>query len=593
MIQTSLITRAPGVALGVALFAFVPSASAAQTGWSATTQNLATGIVSGYETAFDPQNGKLYAADAQAISAQRQWKVTKGATPADPPVVSTTEYSDTIIQQATGKVVRFDAATLSLEKSWNHTGLLDNNGNPSTGIIRSGGANTPQIGWSFNFQATPNPYTGVATGNGTSVGQLPYGVAVDGALADPTIVTANTRTQSVTIYKASQATPTDADVIKFGSIGPGYSVQSRTPVVDSKRHKAYVAGFQGTTGVIFKINTETKVVEAVIPAPGVVGLALDQEGNRLFAGTYQAPVTPESPKGHFLRIIDLSKVTNSLVAADNTGAVVKNVPNVGEDTRPGYDAANNKVYLAASVAIPSVTEELPKVTVVDVNPASASYGTVTKTLSTPARPNAVTVDAERGLAYVPFLGTRILGVIDTKTDEMVLTVPLAGNGIDADVDPKTGNVFVSNRGTGPNGFGQVQVIKVNRPAELPKGDTGAAGAPGAPGAAGPAGAPGKDGLNSLALELSSLKLLGSKLTFNAPGAGVLNVSVKAGKRTIATGKRTATKAGKYSLTLTKTKYGKDQLKKKKTLKGTLTATFTPGVAPAKKSSATIQAKITR
>lgn len=589
MIQTSLITRGSSLALGVALFAFAPSATAASTGWSATTQDLATGIISGYETAFDAKNGKLYAADSQAISAQRQWKVTKGATPADPPVVSTTEYSDSIIQAATGKVVRFDAATLSLDKSWSHTALLDNNGNPSTGIIMNGNV---QSGWAFNWNNAINPITGIQTGSGTQLGQLPYGVAVDGNLADPTIVTANTRTQSVTIYKASQNAPLNTDVIKFSTIGPGYSVQSRTPVVDTVNHKAYVAGYQGTTGVIFKFSTETKAVEAVIPAPGVVGLALDEQGGRLFAGTYQAPATPASPSGHFLRIIDLSKVTNSLVAADNAAAVVKNVPNVGENTRPGYDSATKTVYLANSVAAGQANPH--QITVVDADPASGSYGTVVKTIASPNRPNTVVVDAERGLAYVPFLNPRTLGVIDTKTNEFVLFVPLAGNGLDADIDPKTGNVFVANRGSGSTtGNGQVQVIKVNRPTELPKGDAGAAGAPGAAGAAGPAGAPGKDGLNSLALELTSLKLLGSKLTFTAPGAGVLNVSVKAGKRTIATGKRTATKAGEYSLTLTKTKYGKDQLKKKRTLKGTLTATFTPGAAPAKKTSVTVAAKLKR
>lgn len=591
MIQTSLLKRGPGLAFGVALFALTPAvASAETTGWSATTQNITTGVNLGYEAAIDTYNNKVYAADAQGIRVERQFQWT--GTPA---TLSTTEYTDTVIQAATGKVVSIDIPTLSFAKSWNHTGLKDTNGNPSTGIIPAVTTPTPApASWAFNI-GQPNAQTGIATGNNTQLGQLPYGVVVDGNLADPTIVTANTRTASVTVYKASQAAPTDADVIKYATVG--YTgVQARTPVVDPVRHKAYVAGYNGANGVVFQINTISRQVEAVIPAPGVVGLAIDLQNNRLFAGTYQAAATAESPKGHFLRILDLNKVNTSNPADKslNAGVEVKAVPNVGENTRPGYDEKTQKVYLANSVATANpANNAAPQVTVVDANPSSATYGTVVKTIPTPARPNAVTVDAERGLAYVPLLGGRSLLVIDTKTDTVATGVPTTGNAVDADVDPKTGVVFVTNQGTGSTaGTAQLQAIKVSRPAELPKGDTGAAGATGPAGAPGAAGAPGKDGLQALSLQLSSLKLLGSKLSFKAPSAGVLTVSVKTGKRTIATGKRTATKAGSYSLTLKKTKYGKSKLAQKKSLKGTLTATFTPSTGGAKTQTA-IKATIKR
>ncbi len=597
MIQTSFLNCGTSAALGVALFAVaVPSALAApaanQPGWSATTTNITTGVNQGYETAFDPYNGKVYVADAQSIRAERQFQWT-----GTPPVLSTTEYTDTVTQAASGKIVQIDANTLAFGKSWNHTGLLDNNGKPSTGIVPAvigpapANAIITPASWTFTF-GTPNAQTGIATGNNTQISPQPYGVAIDGNLPDPTIVTANTRTASITVYKASQATPTNADVIKYASFGLT-GVQSRTPVVDPIRHKAYIAGYNGVNGVVVQVNTITKAVEAVIPAPGVVGLAIDLEGNRLFAGTYQAAATPESPKGQFLRILDLSKV-NTANPADktlNSGVVVASVPNVGEDTRPGYDAKTKKVYLAASVAATSTTAA-PQLTVIDANPASADYAKVVKTVELPARPNSVAVDAERRLVYVPLLGGRALAVIDADTDEFVQGVPTTGNAVDADVDPRTGTVFVGSQGTGTTaGTAQLQAIKVSRPAALPKGDTGPAGTPGPAGAP---GAPGKDGLNSLSLELSSLKLLGSKLSFTAPSAGQLKVAVKAGKRTIATGKRTTAKAGDYSLTLTKTKYGKDQLKKKKSVKGTLTATFTPGAgSTAKKTQASITASIKR
>lgn len=592
MIQTSLFKRGPGLAFGVALFAFVPSASAAPTnqpGWSATSTSITTGVLTGYETAIDTYNRKVYAADAQPMTAERAWALTPGT----PPVVSTTQYTDRIVQAATGKVVALDADTYAWSKNYSFTGLKDTNGKPSSGIVPAvAGPPAAPAEWTFNF-GTPSTHTGIATGNNRSVANLPYGVAVDGNLPDPVIVTTQTRTATIAAYKASQSAPTDADVIPYASVGLT-GVQARTPVVDPVRHKAYFAGYNGVNGVVVQLNTLTRAIEAVIPAPGAVGLALDVEGNRLFVGTYQAPVTAESPKGHYLRILDLSKVNTSdpTNKALNAGVVVKNVPNVGENTRPGYDPKTKKVYLANSVAAGSTTGT-SQLTVVDADPASAAYGTIAKTIALPPRPNGVAVDAERRLIYVPLLGGRLLAVLNADTDEYVTGVPTTGNAVDADVDPKTGVVFVSSQSTGTtSGAGQVQAVKVTPPSAQPKGETGPAGAPGAPGPAGAPGAPGKDGLNSLALQLSSLKLLGSKLSFTAPSAGKLTVSVKAGGRTIATGKRTAAKSGKYSLTLKRTKYGKSRLKKKARLSGTLTATFTPATG-ATSSQKSIKASIKR
>ncbi len=559
MIDPSPLKRGLGAAIGATaiLASTAGSALAAPTnqpGWTATVQNITTGVQLGYETAIDPVQRVLYAADASGGTYQRDWVW-------DPALNSgaggySDKYVQTTITSPTGRIASLSTANHTFLKYWSFTGLT--------------GADGTTIGGPLTWPTTI-PASGRATASNNNTGQYPYGVAVDykttngSGQPDPTIVTVQTRTSSVAIYKASAAQALkDTDLIQPAASG---LVRARTPVVDSTRHKAYVAGYNASTGSVVQFNTQTKAVEATITVPGAVGLALDEANNLLYAGIY-----PPNGGEKAVKVIDLSKVNTGdpLNKTLNDGAVVATITGVGDNARPGFDAVGKKLYTANSESA------TPTVSVIDLDPASANFRKVIKTIEVPGRPNAVNVDGERGLVYVPTLTGRSVAVIDARTLEYVTSVATTGSAVDADVDPASGVVYVSSQRTNVNGDGQIQAIKISRPTDALT--NGKDGAPGPAGAAGPAG---KDGLNSLALELSSLKLLGSKLSFTAPGAGVLNVKVTSAGRTIATGKRTAAKAGEYSLTLSKTKYGKDKLKQKKSVKGTLTATFTAAGSTAK------------
>ncbi|MDQ8047329.1 MAG: hypothetical protein AAGC46_07960, partial [Solirubrobacteraceae bacterium] len=460
---------ATGISLAALFAAALPAVAQAdpsnQPGWSATVQELTTGINLGYELGIDPLNRRLYAADAQGASYSRQFLPDGNGGFTD-------TYLTTTVQANTGKVVQLDLDTKAFLKNYSYTGLKGSDGTT--------------VGGQYTLPTThPTTGNGATTGIATASTQLtannPYGVAVDSGtvnadtgLPDPTIVTVQTRTSSVAIYKSSATSPTDADVITAATSG---LTRARTPVVDSVHHKAYVAGYNATTGVVVVFNTLTKAVEATIPVPGVDGLAIDTNTNTLYAGTYQAP------GGNQVNVIDLSKVVTSdpLNKSVNTQAVVATITGVGSDSRPGYDEADKKLYVANS--------QSRSISVIDLDPAhTATYRTVIKTIAATGSPNSITVDPQRHLAYSADLGSKILSVIDTKTDTWVQGIPTTGNALDVDVDPTTGTAYVSSMTTGTTtGVGQLQAVNVSRPvdpAELPKGDKGDPGAAGATGAAG-------------------------------------------------------------------------------------------------------------
>src|SRR5207253_191774 len=131
-----------------------------------------------------------------------------------------------------------------------------------------------------------------------------------------------------------------------------------------------------------------------------------------------------------------------------------------------------------------------------------------------------------------------------------------------------------------------------------------AGAPGAPGAQGPAGAPGAPGAkgstgatgapssSTLSLSLTSLRVVGTKVSVRAPAAGTFRVAVKSGGRTVATGTRTAKRAGTVSLTL-KTTAASRKLLRKKAISGTLTVAFTPARTKAVAAQRSVRIKLAK
>jgi DNA-binding beta-propeller fold protein YncE len=557
-------SRARGLAFGVAAasaaIALVPALASAeavnQPGWSATSQSLATGINLGYETAIDPVHRRVYATDAQGTTATRTY--TRGADGA-----FTGAYVDQITAPSTGKVVSFSTANNSFVDSWDYTKLFG-----TDGVVNSG----------FAFPATTVPgTTGVVTTSNVRTGNLPYSVAIDHSTKDasgaddPTIVTVQTRTGTVAIYPSSKAAPEPGDLVSTLADGttPAFT-RARAGVVDSTRHKLYIANYNAAEGSVSVIDLPTRTVEAIIPLPGAVGLALDEESNTLYAGTWTTQASDT------VKIIDLDKVvpntpTSMTDFGQNAAAVVASTePLNAVDARPAYDAVGKKLYTA--------NNNSKTISVVDADPASPTYLKLLKTIEPAGSPNSIKVDAQRRLVYSADLGGKVVSVIDATTDEFVQAVPTVGNALDVDIDPTSGVAYVSNQTSGSTtGQGVLQAITVKRdvPAPAgPKGDPGVPGPAGPAGPAGPQGAPGKTPSAKITISLSSLRVIGTRVSVRAPGAGTFRATVKGGGRTLATGSVTAKKAGTVRLTLKFTKAGKALLKRR-AVRGTLTVSFTP------------------
>lgn len=548
---------AAGTAVATAAIALLPAGASAeavnQPGWSVTTQALSTGINLGYETAIDPVHRRVYAADAQATTATRTY--ARGADGQ-----FTGAYVDEITRPSTGKVVAFSTANNSFQKSWDYTGLLGTNG-----VLNS----------AYAFPATAGPgTTGVATTNNVQTGNLPYSVAIDHSTKDqngqddPTIVTVQTRTGTVAVFPSSQDKPKDSDL--FSTLADGTTkafTRVRAGVVDSTRHKLYVANYNATEGSVSVIDLPTRKVEAIIPLPGAVGLALDEASNTLYAGTWTTQPSDT------VKIIDLNKVDRNIPTSmtdfgQNARAVVASTePLNAVDARPAYDPVGKKIYTA--------NNNSKTISVVDANPASPTYLKLLKTIEPAGTPNSIKVDPQRRLVYSADLGGKVVSVIDATTDTFVQGVPTVGNALDVDIDPTSGVAYVSNQTSGSTtGQGVVQAITVTRDTPAPAGPKGDPGAPGPVGPAGPAGKPGASGTAKVSISLSSLRVIGTRVTAKAPGAGTFRATVKGGGRTIASGSATAKKKGTVRLTLKVTKAGAALLKRK-AVKGTLTVQFTP------------------
>lgn len=567
MFRPILSRRACALVGAAALAAALPASASAvatdQPGWSTSVTQLTSGIVLGYELTVDPVNHRLYATDAAPTTATRTAIRDAGG-------AETGDWYTTITQANSGKVVAFSTANNRLLESHPFTGLLG-----SDGIV--GG------GWTFG---TARDGVATATSRGTS--NNPYGIDVDHGLADPLIVTAQTRTSTIAVYPASQRAPTDADVIRFLPDGTTAAFSRvRTPRVDSTRHLAYIANYNATTGYVAVVDLTSKRVVARVPAPGVVGLTIDEQRNLIYAGTFGAP------DGNVLRVIDGSRIStaNPADAAINAGAVVATVPGLGGNARPVYDATLQKVY-TANYADSTLS-------VVDVDPASPTYRTVTATVETAGPANAAAVDGERGLVYTADLGAQTVSVVDAATNQVVQVVPTPGRALDVAVDPASHVAYVSMMNNAP-----IQAISVTKDADLPKGDPGAPGAPGAAGPAGPAGPAGASGAKgakgatgpagnvTVDLTLGKVSLVGSTARVRVPKAGTVKVVVRSGRTVVAKGSKSVAKAGVAKVKLTTTAAGK-KLLARKAVSAKLTVAFTPKGAKAAKASRTKTVKLAR
>ncbi|MCW2993398.1 MAG: exported protein of unknown function, partial [Conexibacter sp.] len=352
------------------------------------------------------------------------------------PATARADYSYTqITQPSTGKVVSFTTTNNAFLKNYSFTNLLGIDG------VAGGG-------YAFgNYNAS-----GVASATNRGTANNPYGVAVAPdplAPADPWIVTTQTRTGSVAIYRSSAAAPTNADVITRNPDGTTAAFSRvRTPRVytatdlpaSNGSPLAFVANYNATTGYIAVVDVKQKKVIARLNAPGVDDIAIDQTGKRLFAGTFAAPNLGD------VLVFDLTTIdtTNPNVAtqAGNQPTATIDTQSGGvdqDDSRPGYDPVTHRVFTANSTG--------NSVSVID-----ASTNTLVKTIPVAGAPNAVTVDSSRGIVYVTSLSGQVVTVIaedaDPADDAVVLTIPTYGRVIATAVDDVTKTVYISEMSSG-------------------------------------------------------------------------------------------------------------------------------------------------
>jgi len=554
------------------------------------------------------------------------------------PAAARADYVSTqITQPSTGKVVSFNTANNAFLKNYSFTNLLGSDG------IAGGG-------YAFgNYNAS-----GVASATNRGTANNPYGVAVAPdplAAADPWIVTSQTRTASVAIFKSSAAAPTNADVITRNPDGTTAAFSRvRTPRVyaatdlpaSNGSPLAFVANYNATTGYIAVIDVKQKKVIARLNAPGVDDIAIDQSGQRLFAGTFAAPNLGD------VLVFDLTTIDTSdpNVATQGGNQPVATIDTQSggvdqDDSRPGYDPVTDRVFTANSTA--------NSVSVID-----ASSNALVKTIPVAGAPNAVTVDSSRGLVYVTSLSGQVVTVIaedaNPANDAVVLTIPTYGRVIATAVDDVTKTVYISEMSSGtiraatvtktgsqysastvelksgivlgyeiaidqvnhrlfaadaqPLTATRTKIVDENGNAQGPAGPAGANGANGADGAAGapgpagaqgltgPAGAAGPVGDLSLALTLGTVKVVGDTASVKVPAAGVAKAVVKSGTTTIASGTATAAKAGTLKIALKKTAKGAALLRRK-AVAATLTVTFTPKGAKAAAASRSAKLHLAR
>lgn len=406
--------------------------------WSYYSEEIATGVNNGFQLALDPVAGQVYVADAE-------WRTEKRDTDGNP----------WVLRAASGKLVVFDSADHSLVDV--HS-FLDLNRADGSGTDRDpldwSDVNDPEIETIASMRATFSPY-GVAV-DGTTIG-------ADGQ-PDATIITTTARSRDpeagygghLVVYSSSQGAPTDADRIwKFEDGSPIFEGMRRV-VVNTRTHKAYITNMgegrealDRRPGFIAVVDLPTRKVEARVQIPvdaGPIGIAVDEENNLVYVG---------SLVNTKLHVFDAGKVdtSNPQDLALNTGLVIRlEQAEVGGNSRPEYDPVTKRLYVA------NFDQPKGRITVVDADTASPTYGTVLNAVET-GQVNSVTVDSTRRLLISANIGDKEVLIHNLDTLDVVLRIPTSGEPVNTAVDPKTGAIWVANVGN----TGKVDVITLRAP----------------------------------------------------------------------------------------------------------------------------------
>ena len=332
-------------------------------------------------------------------------------------------YYEQITQPNTGKVVSFNTGNLGFVKNHSFTGVF--------GVAT---ATLPSIaGGAYAFGAYNT--AGVASATSQPTSNNPHGVTVvqdPDAPANPIIVTAQTRTSTVAVFRhlagaPSGLNPSDPlaatdDILTNAENTPVTTPATqnaffrvRTPRADNPRQRALVASYGASDGLVTVIDLNPlsltfKKVIARLDAPGAVDIAVDEAGGFAYVGTFGTdPATPGSGNGDVL-VFNLkstgpgalntssasNKELNQPIAVIDT--VTADVDGTGPDvvnednSRPNYDPIGKRVYTA--------NYNGNSVSVIDVDSTSATFNTVIQTIELPDAqlgPDALSIDAARGL----------------------------------------------------------------------------------------------------------------------------------------------------------------------------------------------------
>jgi DNA-binding beta-propeller fold protein YncE len=401
-------------------------------------ESISSGVNEGIQLALDTIAGRIYVADAQ-------WRIERRDLNGDVYVART----------ASGKLVVFDSANRSLIGI--HS-FLDLSRADGTGSERH------PLNWGDLADTGPNfrvSVFGHFSPNGLAVDSTTLGS--DGK-PDATIVTTTARGLDaqvgygghMVIYNTSQGGPTDSDRIwQFEDGSPIFDGMRRV-VVNTTTHKAYITNMGERSdssdrrpGFIVVVDLQTRKVEARVQIPvdaAPISVAVDEENNLVYVGSMANTKLHVFDAGE----VDISSPQDLTL---NAGLVTRlDAAEVGSNSRPEYDAATKRLYVAAFDQ-PSGT-----ITVIDADPISNGYGTVLRSAQA-GQVNALTVDAERGLLISANLGDKEVVVHDLNTLDVLLRVPTSGEPTNTVVDPSPGSIWVANAGS----TGKVDVITLKAP----------------------------------------------------------------------------------------------------------------------------------
>ncbi len=239
-----------------------------------------------------------------------------------------------------------------------------------------------------------------------------FGVGVDDAHG--TVWVTNTTKNTVAVYRQS-----DLKLVK--QFEPGVAPHARDVVVDEKHGKAYVSALGGDKIVVFDTSKLAKIGDIAVETTrrgrdvkpfGPVGIALDEDGSRLFAA---------------------SMSTNEVAVIDTASDTVEKVLPL-EHAETAFDVAWDGKHDRILV----VSQGTDNLLMLD-----AATGKVVHDVATGAGPLSVAFAPKSGLTYVANRGSGTVTVVDAEGKIVAnLAAGTFPNHLAADGE---GGVFVVNK----------------------------------------------------------------------------------------------------------------------------------------------------